>query len=221
MEIRRVSSRPTSWPEWAGASRRGGPIRTHSAAASDGGRLGARGRVIRSDARIDLCIEAKGHEHLDPFVDLLEDLGAWLWSQGIEQWAPGSNRAQRPLFERFLNEGVLAMACDRGRIAGGCIVTREPTAEWAERPGAAGYLHKLAVARSFAGRGLGAELLDWAERWTRSQGLAALRLDCWDGNEALRGYYREAGFDELEAVESHGYLVRLFDKSVGPEPVRG
>jgi hypothetical protein len=41
-----------------------------------------------------------------------------------------------------------------------------------------------------------------------------MRLDCWDGSSALRSYYVDAGYRELETVESHGYLVRLFEKDL-------
>jgi hypothetical protein len=42
-----------------------------------------------------------------------------------------------------------------------------------------------------------------------------VRLDCWDGNHFLRSYYCSAGYAELESVESHGALVRLFEKQLG------
>ena len=45
-----------------------------------------------------------------------------------------------------------------------------------------------------------------------------MRLDCWDGSSALRSYYRGAGYCELDAVESHGYLVRLFEKNLSVFP---
>ena len=39
-----------------------------------------------------------------------------------------------------------------------------------------------------------------------------------DGNSALRSYYRSAGYSELDAVESQGSLVRLFEKALSPVP---
>lgn len=159
-----------------------------------------------------VTIAREGREGLAEFVALLETLGAWLWARGIEQWEAGSNRAQQPRFERFLDEGTLLAARRDGSLVGGCLLTRLPYPEWDERPGDAAYLHKLVVDRSVAATGLGTRLLDAAADWARGQDLPALRLDCWDGNDALRAYYRARGFVELEAVPSHGYRVRLFER---------
>ena len=71
------------------------------------------------------------------------------------------------------------------------------------------------MARSAAGCGWGARIVEHAERWTVEQGRALLRLDCWDGSVALRAYHRALGFTELDAVREHGYEVRLFEKKLG------
>jgi len=66
---------------------------------------------------------------------------------------------------------------------------------WGDVPGAAGYVHGLAVRRDFAGQGLGRALLRWAENRAASSGREHLRLDCVAGNRALNEYYERAGFD--------------------------
>jgi GNAT superfamily N-acetyltransferase len=157
-----------------------------------------------------------GHD-LPRFAELLEELGAWLWERGIHQWAAGSSRAQLPLLSRYVDSGALLLARDADRLAGGCIVTSVASPEWSERPGPAAYVHKVAVARHAAGRGLGARLLGAAADWAREREWPRLRLDCWDGNAVLRRYYRDRGFAELDAVPSHGYIVRLFERTLAGE----
>ncbi|MCZ6465192.1 MAG: GNAT family N-acetyltransferase [Proteobacteria bacterium] len=100
--------------------------------------------------------------------------------------------------------------------AGACLLAAEPGPAWAARgsPAPAAYLYKLAVARFAAGRQIGHRLVAWAESWTRGRGLPRLRLDCWDGNEVLRRYYRDLGFEELEAATEGDFRVRLFEKCV-------
>lgn len=157
-------------------------------------------------------ISLGGPDDLGPFVELLEAVGAWLWDRGVRQWEPGSQRLQRPLFRHFLADGALLLARDAGGLCGGAIVTRHATPEWRGQPGGSAYLHKLAVARRAAGSGLGDRLLEAAAGWARARALPRLRLDCWDGNETLRAYYRDRHFAEGEAVASHGYRVRLFER---------
>lgn len=81
-----------------------------------------------------------------------------------------------------------------GRVAAGLRLLWDDTAMWGSRPGAAGYVHGLAVDRSRAGTGLGAALLAWAARETRARARLLLRLDCVEANTALRAYYRGQGF---------------------------
>jgi ribosomal protein S18 acetylase RimI-like enzyme len=158
-------------------------------------------------------------DDLDDFIEILEEVGSWLWQRGIHQWEPGSNRAQRTLLGRFVRSGCLITARRSARLVGGAIVTRQPTREWDRLPSAGAiYLHKLAVSRIASGRSLGRRILGYSELMAQQEGATQMRLDCWDGNAALRGYYRSAGYSELDAVESHGYLVRLFEKPLGPAP---
>ena len=76
--------------------------------------------------------------------------------------------------------------------------------------------HHHAAARVYAGHALGRRILGRCELVAQRDGATQMRLDCWDGNAALRSYYRSAGYSELDAVESHGYPVRLFEKGLLP-----
>jgi GNAT superfamily N-acetyltransferase len=153
--------------------------------------------------------------HLPVFIELLEEAGSWLWDRGIHQWEPGSQRALEPYLRWLAESGSLVLAHHESRLAAGAILASAETPEWSARPGRAIYLHKLAVARFAAGQRLGQVVLARCEQEVVRAGFDRLRLDCWDGNAKLRAYYRSADFQELEAVPSHGYLVRLFEKSLG------
>ncbi len=94
------------------------------------------------------------------------------------------------------------------------MLTSEPGEIWRHRPGEAIYLHKLVVARSVSGRGLGLALLEAAASWSKDTGSAWLRFDCWDGNEVLKAYYERWGCQSLGTAEEHGYSVRLLEKKL-------
>jgi ribosomal protein S18 acetylase RimI-like enzyme len=71
------------------------------------------------------------------------------------------------------------------------------------------------VSRAFAGRGIGAALLDWAGLSARrSYGARWIRVDVWTTNTALHAYYRSQGFvfsGFSEALEP-GPSAALFQK---------
>jgi GNAT superfamily N-acetyltransferase len=187
-------------------------------------------RARRLDVRVlrrlpGRAIAVASEADLAPFLDLLESAATWLWDRGIQQWPPGSMRAQEPLLLRAARAGELVIARDAAAragelviardaaaLAGGCVLTADPTPEWDGHAGDALYVHKLVVARSQAGSGLAQRILDWCARRAGERGVSGLRLDCWDGNARLRALYRDAGFRELEAVPSLGYEVRLFER---------
>lgn len=153
---------------------------------------------------------------LDDFVEVLEEAGAWLSSRGIPQWPAGSNRELAAwLGSQLGSGGLLCLRDTAGTLFGGCVLGTEPYEAWRGYVGEAAYLHKLVVSRSVGGHGWGARLVEHAEQWTLERGRALLRLDCWEGNEALRAYYRELGFAELDSASEGSYLVRLFEKKLG------
>ena len=95
---------------------------------------------------------------------------------------------------------------------------------WPGATEAAGYIHRIAVRRD--ARGLGIELIKFAERATVATGRKLLRLDCFSGNEALCDYYERAGFvrcsdieidprDDATVPESTGrFFARQYEKSL-------
>ena len=154
-------------------------------------------------------------ESLDDFILLLEQVGEWLWNKGVKQWAPGVFHKHRALLAHRVKNGCLILAYQRGKLAGGCILSTVKPSCWLESSGKEIYLSSLAVARFAAGRGLSTRILDACTEATRKRGKRLIRLDCWDGNEFLKSFYRREGFRMLDAVAEHDYFVRPFEKDVG------
>ena len=75
-------------------------------------------------------------------------------------------------------------------------------------------------------RGLGIELLKFAERITAKMDRKLLRLDCFAGNAALCSYYERAGFVRVADVDVDGrddptipgstgrFIARQYEKSL-------
>jgi GNAT superfamily N-acetyltransferase len=57
-----------------------------------------------------------------------------------------------------------------GRTVGTLVLQWSDEETWSELPNDTGYVHGLAIRRGFAGRGLGRELLRWAEDRTALSG---------------------------------------------------
>ncbi|MVX67457.1 GNAT family N-acetyltransferase [Clostridium chromiireducens] len=66
---------------------------------------------------------------------------------------------------------------------------------WSEIPqGKSLYIHKLAVKREFAGKGISKELIDFAKKLSLKNSINSLRLDCNLQRNELRMLYENEGF---------------------------
>jgi GNAT superfamily N-acetyltransferase len=137
--------------------------------------------------------------NLDVIIGVIEDVAAWLRLQKTDQWdRPWPNQEERDdRIKKDLNREKTWIAWD-GDTAAATITT-----DWAEdlrwpeqlRRYPAVYIQRLVVRRPYAGKSLGAELLDWAGRnGQRDHGAAWIRVSAWTTNQGLHAYYKRQGF---------------------------
>lgn len=131
-------------------------------------------------------------------IQLIEAAAVWLESKGTDQWArPWPSRADRDSrILAHLHQGKTWLCRDGEIIA--ATITADPDEDpyWSQyRPELAVYVHRLVINRAYAGRALGAELLDWAGRTARRRhGARWVRVSAWTTNLGLHEYYRRQGF---------------------------
>jgi ribosomal protein S18 acetylase RimI-like enzyme len=125
-------------------------------------------------------------------VDLREAAVAWLASRGLRQWQPGEVTVKAVSTQiRGRQWHVLR---DESEVIAGLRLLWQDEATWGEQPPVAGYVHGLIIDRRLAGRGVGAELLEWAGAQTLAAGRRLLRLDYAETNPGLGKYYEQLGF---------------------------
>ncbi len=156
-----------------------------------------------SDAEIALGalvvrVRRAGDGDVDEVLSVLDEAVGWLAGRGIEQWPA---RFERGWLEGPVRRGESWLAESGGRALGTLqLSSSDPI--WEDRPGAARYLHRLAVRREAAG--LGRLLVGWAAGESARAGCALLRLDCVADNAAVRRYYEGLGFAHAGDVEVRG-----------------
>ncbi len=163
-------------------------------------------------------------DEVGTFVELLEDAAIWMRGRGIDQWRPGSMRAQRAAFAVAQTRGEIWVLEQAGRIAGGAVLRSEPDPIWADLPVAdAMYVGKLVVARDALGEHVGGRILDELEAIARARGTKWMRLVCVASNESLARYYQRRGYyprgsagsGDFELMRHDKRLVRVQDVAVG------
>jgi GNAT superfamily N-acetyltransferase len=146
-------------------------------------------------------------------ADIWREVSTWLMQVGKPLWAPdefSSDGARR--LARF---GELVIGW-RNSVAISCMTLQraDPIFWPGESEGAALYVHKLAVRRSFAGSGLPRAMLDWAALRASNLAVPAIRLDC-DPRPQLIKLYSACGFTRVDPgpVIRGGYTVMRFERA--------
>ncbi len=146
-------------------------------------------------------------------AEILEDVQRWLAIRGAAQWTT-------PFTDAWIEQKIAAGEFHVARVQGIPIGTlrllwADPLF-WGDRDrGDAAYIHTMAVRRNYAGRGIGARLVDWAGKQASDNGRRFLRLDCGADNQSLVAYYRGLGFTPQGSAGVGGTKVALFQKELG------
>ncbi|MGA7923044.1 MAG: GNAT family N-acetyltransferase [Thermoplasmata archaeon] len=139
------------------------------------------------------------------------------WSMGIGNPHPWPRPFPSEILQRSADRGELFLAETASHeIAGTLTLQWEDPLFWGVQPPVAGYLHRLALRRAFAGQGLGRRMIQWAEERVRERGREFLRLDCDAENARIRSYYEALEFRFVSDAEKPGVPFRcaLYQKRV-------
>ncbi|MGO9188937.1 MAG: GNAT family N-acetyltransferase [Streptosporangiaceae bacterium] len=154
---------------------------------------------------------------------LVDEASAWLRTKDTDQWAVPwpTKRKRNKRVRRDLAEGKTWFVWDGEALAATVTIAEKPNLEvWegsdcdpSER---AAYVHRLITARGYAGRGLGAQLIDWAGmRGYLLYGAMWIRIDVWTDNTALHQYYKMGRFEACGYCANQSYPSgALFQKPV-------
>jgi GNAT superfamily N-acetyltransferase len=163
-----------------------------------------------------LVIARAGMEAVPETDVLIREAADWLIAKGQPLWGP--NETSYEELVRVARAGELVIGRINGEMAACMYLHGEDRLFWPQDPpDEAFYVHRLAVARKFAGRGYARAMLDWAEAEVRAKGRLYLRLDC-EPREKLLALYRSAGFTAIdpEPILVIGHLVVRHEKRILP-----
>jgi GNAT superfamily N-acetyltransferase len=162
-------------------------------------------------------------------VGLINTAAKWLRTKDTKQWRRPwpTRKARNARVRKGLQLRTTWLAWTRdpdlGRDVAVATITLDNTANpivWNKDEAAepAAYVNRLVVDRKYAGRGVGADLLNWAASEAASRfGAEWIRIDVWTDNEALHKYYERQGFERVYPdCPDEGYPSRArFRRPIG------
>lgn len=171
--------------------------------------------------QLRLVLRRAGAEDFAAVHSLLTEASRWLQEKkSTDQWAapwPDAN-GRNERIAGAIGAGRTWIAWDGARAAATLTTSPNDHEIWPEARARepAVYVRRIVVSRDFSGRGLGAQLLDWAGlRASRAYGALWVRVDVWTTNAELHEYYRTQGFGYCGLSPITGYpSAALFQKRI-------
>lgn len=132
-------------------------------------------------------------------MELLVGAAKWLQSKGSTQWSALLSGDDHHDVVGHIENGELFLFKDGDTLAGIVLLMQVP-GDWdhhlwgpdGHEPNV--YLHRLAINRDYAGQGLGADIVRWAETGISFPGKTVMRLDCIASNPKLNAFYSGLGY---------------------------
>jgi GNAT superfamily N-acetyltransferase len=161
-----------------------------------------------------LTIRKANSDDTEQIAGVLLEAAQWLEQSGMKMWR--GDELSPPRVASDVEAGLFYVAeCD-GETAGVVKFQLEDELFWPDVPAAqSAFVHRLAVRRRFAGRGVSTALLTWAVENTRSLGRDYLRLDCEASRSKLRSFYENFGFRHHSDRQVGPYFVSRYEYEIG------
>ena len=140
---------------------------------------------------------------LESYIDLLEEVADWLHEKGLTPLPRGIYREFEDFYASSISLGEVHLAFIGADLVGAVRLAESDRVVWPADGVDAFCLENLVVRRTWSHRGVGRQLLSWAEEQTAIAHKTCLRLDCFANNAILRKYYEDAGYTGCGEVNAH------------------
>jgi protein-tyrosine phosphatase len=148
---------------------------------------------------------------------ILVEAAEWMGSIGLRQWFPELFTVHlRDKIAQEVASGDVFLARLEGQVVGTMTLQWADEFVWGPREPDAGYVHRLAVRRAFAGRRIGARMLHLAAERCAAAGKSYLRLDTMSTNLRLRAYYEGLGFEFRGINPVPVWQPAMYERRVSP-----
>jgi GNAT superfamily N-acetyltransferase len=146
-------------------------------------------------------------------IGIMREAAQWLADTGKPLWKPEELTKNDLLMG--ITEDDIYIGREHDIPAAAMILRWHDPHFWPQiGPNQSGFIHKLSVRRAFAGRGLAAEMITFAEAECKRRNIGWLRLDCAADRPRLLQLYKGLGFIQTDRRMMGPYDVAFFEKKL-------
>ncbi|AQG78184.1 GNAT family N-acetyltransferase [Spirosoma montaniterrae] len=129
----------------------------------------------------------------DVFLSIVREVGQWLADNGHEMWEIDTLTPEN-LFDVYTRDNAYVLYADETPAATFILQWKDPL-YYADVPdNTAGFIHKVAIRRQFAGQNLFAPILDFCRAECLKRGIHEIQLETDATRPALMRFYERYGF---------------------------
>ena len=140
-----------------------------------------------------MTIRRAAEADIPAIEEILADAVRWMDENGLHRWE--MRNVTWAALSRYDQAHDFYIACEGVTPAACMAVVDDDSSFWPDIPkGESLFLHKVAVKRAFAGRGISKQLIDFAKEIACTRGIRAIRLDCHQDRNKVRALYERKAF---------------------------
>jgi ribosomal protein S18 acetylase RimI-like enzyme len=143
---------------------------------------------------------------------IIREVSEWLIDKKMPLWNPDDFSNGK--FIKSIGDGNLCTAYIGSEPVAAMVLQWSDPVFWPNSMGDSGFIHKLAVKREFAGKGISKKFTDWAKNEVRSRNRTFLRLDCAADRTKLCKVYEDLGFLKIDRRMVGIYDVAFYELTV-------
>lgn len=142
----------------------------------------------------------------DIVVELLNSVTLYLHKKGINQWVYPWNPDE--IKDDMENSRIYLLMAD-DTLAGTFSIKDTDNIDVSLIEPENKYLYRIAILPEYQGKKLGLDIIKFSLDYARRAG-KFLYLDCWAGNQKLRSFYSNAGFNFIGIDPENDYTISVF-----------
>jgi ribosomal protein S18 acetylase RimI-like enzyme len=140
---------------------------------------------------------------IEAIMALVKDCIRDMEAQGIFQW--GEHYPTWEIFQSDIQNSSLYVSQDAGELLGILTMDEEQSPEynqllWRVQSGKVLVIHRLAVNPKWQGKGIGGQLMDFAENYAMEHQYGSIRLDAYSGNPFALKLYEHRGYQKVGQI---------------------
>jgi GNAT superfamily N-acetyltransferase len=158
---------------------------------------------------MEFYISNISEEQLEQFSSILKEAALWLENDGKGMWNANQLTINNLLKNNTVEEMYIGYI--NNEEAAVMILQEEDSLFWpGENKYESLFLHKLAIRRKYAKKGLSEEMIEWAKSLAKNLNKKYLRLDCAADRPKLCKFYENQGFEKVREKVMFGKYPTAF-----------